>query len=155
MYDVLHECREEDGNKFYKDMNEEEFKNMCARIFHESDLNKDGKLLNAERKLFLQKLMQASGVTPETMAKVLNGQYELYGPAAEIMDEEVWEGWNALDPVLGKNMYAMTKDCAKKVDNKLYRGMSALDFKNTLERIFVATNKDGNLSPEERTHFLR
>jgi hypothetical protein len=73
MYDVLHECQEEDGNKFYKDMNEEEFMNMCARIVHESDVNKDGKLLNAERKLFLSKLMQASGVNPETMKKVLNG----------------------------------------------------------------------------------
>ena len=54
-------------------MNEEEFMNMCARIVHESDVNKDGKLLNAERKLFLSKLMQASGVNPETMKKVLNG----------------------------------------------------------------------------------
>ena len=73
MYDVLHECPDEDGNKFYNDMSQEEFKNMCARIFSESDLNNDGKLLDAERKLFLQKIMQASGVPPETIEKVLNG----------------------------------------------------------------------------------
>ena len=66
-----------------------------------------------------------------------------------------WEGWNELETVLGKNMYALTKDCANRVDNKLYSNMSALDFKNTLERIFIATNKDGNLSPDERIHFLR
>ena len=71
------------------------------------------------------------------------------------MDESKWEGWNGLEKVLGKNMYEMTKNCQKKVDNKLYKDMSAADFKNTLERIFIATNSDGNnLTEEERKHFL-
>ena len=100
--------------------------------------------------------MKAAKVDPTTIERVLAGEYNLWGPAADIMDEENTTSWQEIEALINENMKDVIEECEYKFDNKMYKDMTKMDFKAMLFRMFLEAGCDKVrlITPQERKRFL-
>jgi hypothetical protein len=74
MKDVIEDCEHKYDNKMYKDMTQLDFKAMLYRMFLEVGCVKERIITPQERKRFLAKVMESSGLLSDVITKVLSGE---------------------------------------------------------------------------------
>ena len=134
MHIITKNAEKKPDDNLYRDMTPDAFKEVMERFFKQ--VSATGILTSEDRKAFLAKVMESAGVLPDVAARVLAGETHLWGPAADILNEDKWQTWDQLKEVLNNNMYEMVDGTEKKEEAKLYKNMTAGEYKDVIGGIF-------------------
>ena len=93
MHAITKNAEKKANETLYRDMTPKEFKDVMETLFKQVVSNA-GKMTQEDRKVFLAKVMESAGVTPEIITRVIAGETHLWGPAADILNENKWKTWD-------------------------------------------------------------